>query len=142
MTSRLVENALAEWLGANAPEALDDVTAWVVSDDTTEAGKRYPLGIVEVTGTQQHETLIGVYDLSTTVAIETNPEDCSTEGAATLKDALYALLGDRDILVSGLDNRSDLICWDARITGTATTPANGRRRDGFDLLIVAAAQVT
>jgi len=141
MTNRLLENALAEWLEANAPAELATVS-WVVIDDTTEGGKTYPLGIVEATGSQEHEVAVGVYEMSLTVALETNPEDTSTADAATMKDALYCLLGDRPTLISGLDNRADLICWEARISSPVTTPNDGRRRDEFGLSVVCAAQVT
>ena len=138
VTNRLVGEALRDWLAANEPAALSGVR-WVVEDET--AVKSWPLGIVEVTGAQEHEVKDNVWTFAVEVNLETQPKDTDEVAAAVMKDALSEVLADAESLTLGLDNTAELQCWRAQMIAPLTTVHDGRRRDGFALEVEAAAQV-
>lgn len=138
VTTGLVADGVRDWLAGQGAAELSAVS-WVVEDASTAKG--YPLVTVAETGSQEHDVLVGVYEVSVEVALETNPTDTDEAAAKAMKDALYGLVGDRRRMISGLDDRADLQCWEARTVGMSTTAEDGRRRDAFTLTVVAAAQV-
>jgi hypothetical protein len=100
--------------------------------------KAYPLGIVEETGTAEHEVLRGVYQVTTAVHLFTNPESTTDAEHDTAMDELYSILGDTTAVTSALTFEPNLTCYDVRGVEQFTGPEDGRRKTTVTLLVTAA----
>jgi hypothetical protein len=106
---------------------------------TEEAGdKAYPLIVIDETGTEEHEVLLGVYQVSVDCNLFTDPERTATADHNTAQDRLYASLGDTPTVKSTLDGQTLLKCWDVRGVNQSNQPEDGRRKSTVSLTVTAA----
>lgn len=134
MTSRRVMAGVKAYL-EGATFTLAGITFATVEEN---GDKAFPFVLIEDTGTQEHETLIGVYEIGIDVSLHTDPERTTTAAHDTAMDELYAELGNTTSLQASLDGLTSLRCWDVRGVNQATGPEDGRRKTTVAIRVTAA----
>lgn len=133
MTSRRVLSGVKSYL-----EGEDvDIDGLVVATVDESIDKTYPLAIVSENGTEEHEILRGVYEVSVLVTLYTDPERATDAEHATAVDEMYSALGNILRFQTSLSANAHLKCWDVRGVNQTTGPESGRRTTEFSLTITA-----
>lgn len=133
MTSRKVMAGVKTYL-VGAGLTLSGLS-YTVAQDTED--KAFPLIIVEETGTEEHETLLGVYSMTVDVHLFTNPEGATDAEHETAMDEIYAALGDTSALQTALSAETNLTCYNVRGINQFTGPEDGRRKTTVTLQVIA-----
>ena len=134
MTSRRVMEGVKTYL-TGAGMALSGLTFNTVEESEDKA---YPLGVVEETGTAEHEILRGVYQVTVDCHLYTDPEKTTDADHRTAMDELYAALGNTTAITSALDGETSLKCYDVRGIEQITAPEDGRRKTTVTISVTAA----
>lgn len=138
-----IQTTIREWIRKRTDEEYIDIYGIQIAITGEEADVTPPfIGIYE-TGASVVEAggliMFGVTDFEIAVELHTVPADEQNEGTPTaieqgLRDDLYNILGDQDLLAFG-DDRNGSHLFDIRTASPITESGDGQRITRFQLLI-------
>lgn len=138
-----IQTTIREWIRKRTDEEYIDLYGIQIAITGEEADVTPPFVGIYETGASVVEAggliMFGVTDFEIAVELHTVPADGQNEGTPTaieqgLRDNLYNILGDQDLLAFG-DDRNGSHLFDIRTASPITESGDGQRITRYQLLI-------